>query len=135
MLYRRLALEWLLVLLAASLLVGFAAVGAWTQAADNRLYDLAQRWAARPADERILIVEIDDASLSEIGRWPWPRARHAALLRRLAEARPLAIGYDVLFLEPSPDDTALAMAMRQAGNVYLPALVQREIAGAEPLYR
>jgi CHASE2 domain-containing sensor protein len=131
LLYRRLALEWLLVLLAASLLVGFAAVGAWTQAADNRLYDLAQRWAARPADERILIVEIDDASLSEIGRWPWPRARHAALLRRLAEARPLAIGYDVLFLEPSPDDTALAMAMRQAGNVYLPALVQREIAGAE----
>jgi CHASE2 domain-containing sensor protein/signal transduction histidine kinase len=131
LLYRRLALEWLLVLLAASLLVGFAAVGAWTQAADNRLYDLAQRWAARPADERILIVEIDDAGLSEIGRWPWPRARHAALLRRLAEARPLAIGYDVLFLEPSPDDTALAMAMRQAGNVYLPALVQREIAGAE----
>ena len=30
-------------------------------------------------DTRITIVDIDDASLTRIGRWPWPRERLAAL--------------------------------------------------------
>lgn len=131
MLFRRLALEWLLVLTAASLLVAWAVVASWTQAVDNRLYDLVQRSAAGPVDERILLVEIDDASLREIGRWPWPRSVHVGLLQRLAAAKPLAVGYDVLFTEPSADDAALAAAMQQAGNVYLPGLVLRDMAGSE----
>lgn len=126
MLYRRLAIEWLLVLLAVSLLVGLAALGGWTRAVDNRLYDLAAGWAAGAPDERILIVEIDDESLRDLGRWPWPRNVHGALLERLAAARPRAIGYDVLLLEPSEDDMAVAAAMKRTGPVLLPALVLRD---------
>ncbi|HWJ68899.1 MAG TPA: CHASE2 domain-containing protein [Sphingobium sp.] len=126
MLYRRLALEWLFVLLLATMLVGFAAAGGWTRAVDNRLYDMAAGWAAPAPDERILLIEIDDASLHAIGRWPWSRDVHRRLLDRLTPAEPLAIGYDVLLLEPSADDVALAAAMRRAGNVYLPGFVQRD---------
>ncbi len=126
MLYRRLAIEWLLVLIGASLLVGWAAIGGWTRAVDNRLYDLAAAWAAGAPDERILIVEIDDESLRDLGRWPWPRNVHGALLERLAAARPRAIGYDVLLLEPSEDDMAVAAAMKRAGPILLPALVLRD---------
>ncbi|MBT2188998.1 CHASE2 domain-containing protein [Sphingobium nicotianae] len=126
MLYRRLAVEWLLVLLAASLFVGWAALGGWTRALDNRFYDLAASWAAGTPDDRILIVEIDDRSLRDLGRWPWPRNVHGALLERLAAARPRAIGYDVLLLEPSEDDRAVAAAMQRAGPVLLPALVLRD---------
>lgn len=132
MLYRRLALEWLLVLVAASLLVGWAAHRSWMQSIDNRLYDLASGWAARTPDERILLIEIDEPSLRALGRWPWPRAIHSALLRRLAEARPRAIGYDVLFLESSPDDRALADAMRRAGPVIVPALIGRDRLSGVP---
>lgn len=126
MLSRRLAFEWLLVLAATSLLVAWAAAGGWTRAVDNRLYDLAAGWAAGEPDERILVIEIDDASLREIGRWPWPRETHRRLLDVLAAAGPRAVGYDVLFVEPTGDDAALAAAMRRAGRVYLPGLVRRE---------
>jgi len=131
LLYRRLALEWLFVFLFASLLVGFAAAGGWTRAVDNRLYDIASGWAAPAPDERILLVEIDDASLRALGRWPWARDIHRRLLDALTPAAPLAIGYDVLLLEPSADDAALAAAMRRVGNVYLPGLVQRDRALGE----
>ncbi|MCK5307325.1 MAG: CHASE2 domain-containing protein, partial [Zetaproteobacteria bacterium] len=31
-------------------------------------------------DSRVVIVAIDDDSLSEVGRWPWPRDRIADLI-------------------------------------------------------
>lgn len=32
-------------------------------------------------DPRIIIVAIDDSSVRQLGRWPWPREFHAALLQ------------------------------------------------------
>lgn len=87
--------------------------------ADNAIYDVLL--TARPAiPSDVVIVGIDAASLAAIGRWPWPRDIHAALLDRLAAARPRAIGYDVLFVERGRDDATLARAVRAAGNVVLP---------------
>lgn len=76
----------------------------------------------RAADERIAVVAIDDASLERIGRWPWSRATHAALLGRLQAAGVKTIGYDVNFPEASnaTDDDALAEALKASGNVVLP---------------
>lgn len=65
-----------------------------------------------------IIVAIDEKSLARYGQWPWPRARTAELLRRVAADEPAAIGVDILFPEPdgtSPDgsgDAALAQAIR-----------------------
>jgi len=65
-----------------------------------------------------IIVAIDEKSLARYGQWPWPRARTAELLRRIASDEPAAIGVDILFPEPdgtSPDgsgDAALAQAIR-----------------------
>lgn len=77
---------------------------------------------SRPADSRIVIIAIDDASLERIGRWPWSRATHATLVRKLHEAGVRVIGYDVNFPEVSTDvdDQALAEAIQRAGNVVLP---------------
>lgn len=126
MIHRRLALEWVLVLVAASLLIGFAAAQSWTRPVDNRLYDLVSGRFPWAPDDRILILDIDDASLRQIGHWPWPREVHRKLLDTLAPAHPLAIGFDVLFLEPEQGDAALAAAMRRIGAVYLPVLVIRD---------
>ena len=46
------------------------------------------------------IVTIDDASLSALGHWPWPRAKMANLLNRIAAYKPAVIGFDMLFSEP-----------------------------------
>ena len=80
----------------------------------------------RPPRTPIVIVSIDDDSFQELDLpWPWPRALHAKLLEVLSEGKPAAIGFDVLFVEPSAlgpeDDQALAEAVGQAGNVVLAA--------------
>ena len=115
--------EWLVVALLATLAVTFLAMGAVTQRADNLAYDVLSKLATRPTPDDILIVAIDNRSIEAIGRWPWPRARHTALLDQLAKADPKAIAYDVLFVDPdaSPQtDIDLAAAMRRASPVFLP---------------
>lgn len=123
MLKRRFIIEWCVVLVISLFgCLGFinSLIG---DKADNLLLDEAISWRQSPPSDAILIVDIDEQSLAEIGRWPWPRAQHAQLVRQLSVARPKAIGYDVLFTEagPEPGDAALGMAIRQAGNVVLPA--------------
>ncbi|MGL1530689.1 CHASE2 domain-containing protein, partial [Vibrio parahaemolyticus] len=48
---------------------------------DYSVYDASL--PRRPVPTDIVIVAIDDASIESIGRWPWRRAVHAALLERL----------------------------------------------------
>jgi adenylate cyclase len=47
-----------------------------------------------------VIVAIDEKSLSEIGRWPWPRTVMARLVDRLKAHGARVIGFDVIFSEP-----------------------------------
>src|SRR5262249_20644109 len=55
------------------------------------------RGALAPGPE-VVIVGIDEASLDEVGRWPWPRSTLAELVDRLSGAS--AIGFDVVFDQP-----------------------------------
>ena len=122
LLQRRLVIEWWAIFVFACSLAFFSAQNGWTQRFDNLLLDLAIPRAAAPASEKILIVEIDERSLAEIGSWPWPRSIHAQLIEKISKGQPRAIGYDVLFIEPgnADDDEALANAIAAAGNVTLP---------------
>jgi adenylate cyclase len=67
----------------------------------------------------LAIIAIDQKSLDEIGTFPWPRAIYAALLDRLQPASPQLIVFDLLFAQPSPDDSAFASAMQINGSVLL----------------
>jgi adenylate cyclase len=68
---------------------------------DLALYDrLLAAAPLRPPSDRVLIVEVDERSLEEIGRWPWPRNRVARLLDRLRELGAAAVGLDIIFAEP-----------------------------------
>lgn len=128
----RLHLEWLLVAIASCVLVAMAAGQGWLRPVDDRIYDLALPLVAPKADDRILIVEIDDDSLAEIGRWPWDRAEHARLFDVLAKARPAAIGYDVLFVEPGHGDADLTAAIARARVVTLSAAIAGEPSAKKP---
>lgn len=128
----RLHVEWWLVAIASCLLVAVAAAQGWLRPVDDRIYDLALPLVSPAADDRILIVEIDDASLAEIGRWPWDRKEHARLFEVLAKARPAAVGYDVLFVEPGSGDADLAAAIARTGTVILSAAIAGEPDAARP---
>src|SRR5210317_1001186 len=52
-------------------------------------------------DDRIVIVDIDEKSLAEEGRWPWPRTRVAELIDLLFdEYRIRLLGMDIVWAEP-----------------------------------
>lgn len=80
----------------------------------------------RPAASPIVIVAIDEDSFDELDlSWPFPRALHGDLLDRIGQGRPIAIGLDIMFAEPSllgpDDDRALAEAIARTDNVVLAA--------------
>ncbi len=81
----------------------------------------------------VIIVTIDESSISELGQWPFPRALHAQLLQRISAGQPLAIGLDVIFDMPSsrgPDeDLVLGEAIALAGNVVLGDRVTEDMQG------
>jgi CHASE2 domain-containing sensor protein len=82
---------------------------------ERRLYDLGNRQTERPASERIAVIAIDDVSIANIGRWPWPREVHARLIDQLTEAGARTIVHTALFLEPQNDrglDTLRALRER-----------------------
>ncbi|MEC7377441.1 MAG: CHASE2 domain-containing protein, partial [Pseudomonadota bacterium] len=106
-----------LILLSLILLVQISAL---PQRLDYWLYDQAITSNPPRISDDLVLVTIDELSLSRLGRWPWPRNLHTELISRLKEAGAKTIVFDVLFSEPSPDDTALAEAMRQHGDVVLP---------------
>ena len=68
---------------------------------DNIIYDTRLR-ATMPKtlDERVVIVDIDEKSLAEVGRWPWGRNRLAELTDELFDRQKIALlGFDVVFAE------------------------------------
>ena len=67
----------------------------------------------KPQSDTIVLIAIDDASLTAIGQWPWPRTIFAKVLSKLSH--PERVGIDINFSEPSRlgdhDDTILAQAL------------------------
>lgn len=66
-------------------------------------------------DPRVVIIDIDEASLKQIGRWPWGRDRMAQLTESLfSRYHVAAVGFDVVFAE-SDTSSGLA-ALTQLAN-------------------
>ena len=69
------------------------------------LYDARLRMTMpRGMDERIVIIDVDERSLAEVGRWPWSRQQLASLVQELVQGQQVrAFGLDVVFAEPELD--------------------------------
>lgn len=70
---------------------------------ERRFYDLASTQTAREPSERIAIIAIDDQSIANIGRWPWPREVHAQLIDQLGAAGAKTVAHTAFFFEPQTD--------------------------------
>lgn len=76
-----------------------------------RSFDFFQTTSPRDSAVRpVVIVDIDESSLSAFGQWPWPRTILADLLTRLYEWQAAAIAFDVIF--PEPDRSSLNEAVK-----------------------
>lgn len=99
-------------------------------------------WFSPGPDPRLRVVVIDDAALETVGRWPWPRARLAAVIDELTTAGVKVVALDILLDNPQEtrveisgtpgpdgraavvkvrDDEVLAEAIRRHGRVVVAA--------------
>jgi len=68
---------------------------------DLFFYDLRMRVAKPDLDPRIVIIDIDEKSIGELGRWPWSRDVVAQLVRQMTQTyQAQSVGFDVVFAEP-----------------------------------
>ncbi|WP_431099398.1 CHASE2 domain-containing serine/threonine-protein kinase [Polaromonas aquatica] len=70
---------------------------------ERRYYDFASTSTSRQPSDRIAIIAIDDQSIANIGRWPWPRDVHAQLIDQLSAAKAKTIAHTAFFFEPQTD--------------------------------
>jgi adenylate cyclase len=99
------------------------------------------------ASPEVVVVAVDNRSIAEVGRWPWPRSVLAELLGKIDAAGPAVIGFDIVQSEATavpdlsplagrvdaralaevtraletgnPEDAALAAAVAKSGRVVL----------------
>ncbi len=89
------------------------------QRAEALWYDTwLKRTAPAGVDDRIAILDIDEASLKEVGRWPWSRDKLVELLDRLfGEYAVAAVGFDVVFAEPDTSSGLATLERLAAGEL------------------
>ena len=76
---------------------------------------------SEPVSGDIVLVEIGDSSLREVGSWPWPRSRQAELIGDIDRLGAKQIVMDIVYANPSTpaEDGALARAIARSGKVTL----------------
>ncbi|MGH8441608.1 MAG: CHASE2 domain-containing protein, partial [Nevskiaceae bacterium] len=73
------------------------------QGLERYAYDLGVRARDRAPSDKVAIIAIDDESIRNLGRFPWPRNLHAAMMDLLREGGARAVGNSVLFTEAQED--------------------------------
>ncbi|MDT8318256.1 MAG: adenylate/guanylate cyclase domain-containing protein [bacterium] len=66
------------------------------------------RGEIKPGPE-VAIVTIDEKSLDNLGRWPWPRKKIADLIDALSDYGVNSVGFDVVFAEPDHNSESIAI--------------------------
>lgn len=91
-------------LLGISLLLGLVMLRVWdpipVQVLRNAYFDGLQRIAPREYTAApVRVVDVDEASLSALGQWPWPRDIMTDLVQQLRDYGAAVVVFDMLFAE------------------------------------
>jgi adenylate cyclase len=103
----------------------------FVQFVDAKLYDYRLLFTMpRTTDERVVILDIDEKSLKEEGRWPWSRDKLAALMDELFDHYGVAVvGFDVVFAEK--DTSSGLNVLQELGRNQLKGVPQYQSALAQ----
>src|SRR3954470_12838733 len=125
--------DWFLGIAIAAALLVVANVTGLIPGLERAAYDLGVRMTSKTPSERIAVIAIDEQSVANIGRWPWPREVQAKLIDQLAAAKAKVIGNTVFFFEPQRDP-GLAYVEKMIdvyGKAY-PGAIAPEAPGVAP---
>ena len=96
------AADWFAGLVVAVIFLVFSG-SAVLQGLERSAYDWGVKMTSRVPSSKVAVIAIDDESIANLGRWPWPRDIHAALIDILHQGHAKVIGETVFFLEPQID--------------------------------
>jgi len=113
-------------------LVAWTAVGVFApgmlRELDEQSTDLVWRASADAQTERrVVVVDVDDASVQRVGPWPWPRQTQARLVDALRERGATLQLYDMVFADAREGNDELAKALK-ATQASAPAVVGQVFA-------
>ena len=77
--------DWFFALVAVAVFAAFSQ-STPLQSLERSAYDWGVQLTERTPHPDIAVVAIDDSSIENLGRWPWPRDLHAQLIRKLSRA-------------------------------------------------
>lgn len=82
---------------------------------DNRLRDyLFSIRGEIPNSGNVIIIDIDEASIKDLGQWPWSRNKISQILKNLTDANIGIIGMDIVFAEN--DNSSPSFSFRKIWN-------------------
>ena len=94
--------DWLVGLLITLVFLAFSRSD-FLQGLERSAYDFSVRMTHRVPSNKVAVIAIDDESIANIGRWPWPRDVHARMHEILSGGGAKVIGQTVFFIEPQID--------------------------------
>ena len=101
---------------------------------DKKFIDLFfQIRGEKPVSPDVVIVDIDERSLANLGQWPWPRWKVAKILDNLTKTGAGIIGLDIVFAEPDNSSPARVLQKLHIKNVRAPdydAILAHSIANS-----
>ncbi|WP_086932961.1 CHASE2 domain-containing protein [Agarilytica rhodophyticola] len=117
----------LLLAMVLALFVSLIAYFSSLKDVDFELYDYAHHLNSYHVAEDVLIIEIDEQSIQELGAWPWSRSVHGRLLEQLTRVGIDHVAFDVIFSEQNTSDIegdiAFSKAIVEHGGVVLPTFI------------
>ena len=100
---------------------------------DTFMSGLRMRAEAPVLDPRVVIVDIDEKSLAEVGRFPWSRNVMARLVEQLTvKYEVAAVGFDVSFPEPDTSSGYDVLKQLAQGELQQVAGLQGQLARLQP---
>src|SRR5574340_732377 len=94
--------DWFVGLLVALVFL-FGANSDLIQSLERKAYDWGVLASSHTPSDKIAVIAIDDQSIANLGRWPWPREIHARMVDILAAGHAKVIGHTAFFFEPQVD--------------------------------
>ena len=107
------ALVWLLL----NVLMG-GAISRLEMQSGDWVWRLTTLGATSASERRVILVDIDESSLQELGSWPWSRNQVAQLIEQIGQAGGQLQVYDVVFSEMRSGDDQMARAIAQYHPVF-----------------
>lgn len=89
--------------LVITLLMLVAAGFGYTDKLESYAYDLGMRAGSKEPGDKVAIIAIDETSIDNLGRWPWPRGNLAKMIGILHDSGAKVVGVPIFLSEPQID--------------------------------